>query len=144
MFLSYHLEAQTYEDSLYVYTYYHGQIDYLRKCFTALDFNGWIKLTDSVTKNVKLISAYKRLNAFHPYRPSDILEIEGFGVAVEYAKPTGHKPPADYTIEYPQTKFILNDLDMTIIPYYEEWHFNGNGQLLYITRRNPVTKDSLK
>jgi hypothetical protein len=138
------LAAQSYEDSLFVYNYYHGQIDYLRKCYAAMDFNSWIKLADSVAKDVKLQSAYKRLNSYRPYRPSDILEIEGFGAAVEYAKPTSHRVQGDYSITYPQTRFIVNSSDKTVIPYYEEWHFNGKGELLYITKLNPTTGDTIK
>jgi hypothetical protein len=144
LFTAYQVHAQTYDDSLFVYNYYRGQINYLRKCYAAMDFNGWIHVADSVAKDVKLQSAYKRLNAFRPYKPVSVLEIEGFGAAVEYAKPTGYKEQTDYSIVYNQTKFIVNNLDKTIIPYIEEWHFNGKGELLYITKLDPATKDTIK
>jgi hypothetical protein len=144
MFAACQVRSQSFEDSLFVYNYYHGQIDYLRKCYSAMDFTGWMHVADSVAKDVKLQAAYKRLNAFHPYKPVNVLEIEGFGAAVEYAEPTGHREQNDYTIINNQTKFIINNFDKTIIPYYEEWHFNPRGELLYITKVNPATKDTIK
>lgn len=132
------------DDSLLIYQLYREEILILDNSTDYGEWNKKARFTDSVAA-----PAFKRLKEINgvPYLPVKIKNKEGFGIAYYYPDPRNVKAvhlEIDHTqiafsVIIWQTKFIVDEKNMTRIPYIERVYYGKDGAPKYIEKLSPVT-----
>lgn len=144
-------KIKAYNDSLFIYETYKEQIEKMKIYANTLNYTAWFKIQahddSAIACNLVRLQKYNKKK----YEPSETLEIESFGLAYKYPKPYGINEKKDTLVEKKtadnfkfkiidyQVRFILNDKNLTKIPYLNLLYYNDRGIVYKKEKIDPIT-----